>query len=221
MDSLAGQSYFSSFDLTSGYWQVEKDTDSCDKTVFSVPVGHFSWNVMPFGLCNAVTTFQRLMTRVLAGQIGNQVFAYLDDVLTAGTDFQDHLALLRCVFYAFRKANLKLNLKKCEFVQDSVEYLGFVVDGNGVKPNPKKVEAVVSYEQPVNVEELHRFMGLLSYYQRFMSGVSNIMSSLNKHLQKGVKCNWSENCDKAFKELKGELNTNFLFHSSVAATISI
>ena len=212
VDSLAEQSYFSSLDLTSGYWQVGMDTDSRDKTAFSVPGGHFSWNVMPFGLCNAVATFQRLMSRVLAGQIGTRVFAYLDDVLIAGADFEDHLALLRCVFDAFRNANLKLNLEKCEFVQDSVEYLGFVVNGNGVMPNPKKVDAVVEYKQSVNVEELRRFLGLVSYYHRFISGASDIMSPLNRLLQKGVKWVWSESCDKAFKELKRQLIEAPLLH---------
>ena len=212
MDSLQGQKYFSSLDLTSGYWQVEMDKDSAEKTAFSVPTGHFEWKVMPFGLCNAVATFQRLMSRVLAGKIGKHVFAYLDDVLIAGVDFKEHISLLRDVFNAFRQANLKLNLKKCVFAQTSVEYLGFLVNGNGIQPSPTKVQSIVDYPAPTNVDELRRFIGLVSFYRRFISGSVDLMSPLNKLLQKGIKWNWNDACINSFHELKRQLAEKPLLH---------
>ena len=212
MDSLQGQKYFSSLDLTSGYWQVEMDKDSSKKTAFSVPTGHFEWKVMPFGLCNAVATFQRLMSRVLAGKIGKHVFAYLDDVLIAGVDFKEHVSLLRDVFNAFRQANLKLNLKKWVFAQTSVEYLGFLVNGNGIQPSPTKVQSIVDYPAPTNVDELRRFIGLVSFYRRFISGSVDLMSPLNKLLQKGIKWNWNDACINSFHELKRQLAEKPLLH---------
>ena len=212
IDSLQGQQYFSTLDLTSGYWQVEMDEGSSEKTASSVPGGHYSWTVLPFGLCNAVGTFQRLMSRVLAGQIGKRVFAYLDDVLVAGVSLEDHLELLRGVFEAFRKANLKLNIKKCMFVQDSVEFLGFTVDKDGIRPSSEKVRAVLDYEKPRNVEELRRFVGLISYYRRFISGAMDIIAPLTRLLQKDTKWLWDERCENSFEELKRQLSQAPLLH---------
>ena len=212
VDSLQGQKYFSSLDLTSGYWQVEMDKDSAETTAFSVPAGQFAWKAMPFGLCNAVATFQRLMSRVLAGKIGKHVFAYLDDVLIAGADFKEHISLLRDVFIAFRRAHLKLNLKKCVFAQTSVEYLGFSINGAGIQPSPTKVQSTVEYPAPTNVDELHRFLGLVSFYRRFISGSVDLMSPLNKLLQKDIKWNWSYDCTDSFEELKRQLAEKPLLH---------
>ena len=88
--------------------------------------------------------------------------------------FEDHLELLRGVFEAFRKANLKLNIKKCMFLQDSVEFLGFTVDKDRLRRSSEKVRAVLDYERPRNVEELRRFIGLISYYRWFISGAMDI-----------------------------------------------
>ena len=108
--------YFSSLDLASGYWQIELDEDARKKSAFTTYNGLFEFIRMPFGLCNAPATFQRLMQRVLAGLEYKSCFIYLDDVLVASKTFEDHLTHLREVFNRLRSSNLRLKPRKCELI---------------------------------------------------------------------------------------------------------
>ena len=117
LDSLSGAQFFSTLDLTSGYWQVEVAEEDKEKTAFSSPQGHFEFNVMPFGLTNAPATFQRLMECTLAGLTPEECLIYLDDVIVYSSTFDDHLERLKRVFQRLRQAGLRLKPEKCHFVQ--------------------------------------------------------------------------------------------------------
>ena len=208
LDTLAGQMYFTTLDLASGYWQVNVAEEHKEKTAFVIPGGEqLEFNRMPFGLANAVPTFQRLMQRVLEGLTPRKCLVYLDDVLVVGSTFEQHLENLKDVLNALQTAGLKLKPSKCFFAQTSVKYLGFVISSDGLRPYPKKLEAISDYPRPKNVQELGRFVGLASYYRRFVSGFSDIIYPLNKLLQKNINFVWNNECESAFCTLKAELIT--------------
>jgi len=119
----AGSKWFSTLDLLSGYWQVEVHPEDRQKTAFCMPDGLFEFKVMPFGLCNAPATFQRLMDTVLAGLQWANCLVHLDDVIILGRTFEEHLTNLRAVFDRFRQAGLKLKPSKCALCQPEVEFL--------------------------------------------------------------------------------------------------
>jgi len=132
LDSLADAQWFSTLDLRSGYWQVEVDPADREKTAFSTPYGLYQFRVMPFGLCNAPSTFQWLMELVLAGFRWEICLAYLDDVVVFGRTWEEHLERLRLVSTRLQVAHLKLHPKKCQFFKQSVCFLGYIISNNGV-----------------------------------------------------------------------------------------
>ena len=133
LDVLSHMNYFTTLDLVSGYWQVKMSESSAEKTAFSTAEGLFEFVVMPFGLCNAPATFQRLMEAVLAGLIPETCLPYIDDVLVMAKTFDSHLERLRVVFLRFRNSGLKLKAKKCHLAQSMVHYLGYIVSEKGIQ----------------------------------------------------------------------------------------
>jgi len=154
LDQLGKAKYFTSLDLASGYWQVTLDERSRQKSAFTTHCGLYEFVRMPFGLCNAPATFQRLMQVVLAGLDWKSCFVYLDDILIASQTFEEHLKHLREVFCRLRKAMLRLKPKKCHILRTEVQYLGHVVSAEGIRPDPAKVEKVMSYTVPTDVTEV-------------------------------------------------------------------
>ena len=206
MDNLAGHQYFSTLDLASGYWQVPVSESSQEKTAFVIPGGgHFEFLRMPFGLTNAVPTFQRLMLAVLNGLLPLKCLVYLDDVLVVGRTFDQHCENLDEVLQAIESAGLKLKLSKCSFAKPSVDFLGFTVSAAGLAPNMTKVEAIREFPTPQNLTELRRFLGMTSYYRRFISGFSDIAGPLHRLTHKGARFDWDKNCQNAFEQLKEQL----------------
>ena len=138
MIALGDSKYFSSLDLASGYWQIELEEDARKKSAFTTYNGLFEFIRMPFGLCNAPATFQRLMQRVLSGLEYKCCFIYLDDILVTSKTFEDHLTHLREVFSRLCSSNLRLKPKKCELIRDRVPFLGHVVSAQGIGTGPGK-----------------------------------------------------------------------------------
>ena len=139
LDMLHGKKYFTTLDLASGYWQIELEEGSKEKTAFIVGNSLYEFNRMPFGLCNAPATFQRLMTQILRKVLGSSALVYLDDVIIFSDSFEDHLGHIREVFQFIKEAGLKLKLKKYQFVRESVEYLGHIISADGIAPIAKKI----------------------------------------------------------------------------------
>ena len=186
------------------------EVDPCDKekTAFSTSQGHFEFNVMPFGLTNAPATFQRLMECILAGLSGEQCLIYLDDVIIFSATFEEHLERLGSVFERFRSAGLKLKLKKCQFAQKSVTYLGRIISNKGIEPDKAKLEAVINYPKPASSKEVKQFVGLSNYYRRFIPGYARIAEPLHQLLRKNSKgFHWTSVCDSSFNTLKSKLTS--------------
>ena len=170
---LGRAKYFTSLDLKSGYWQVLMDENDKEKTAFACHRGLFEFNVMPFGLTSAPAVFQELMVIVLQG-LNHYATAYLDDILIYSETLEDHLIHLQNVFDRLREHGLKLKLKKCSFLQSETHYLGFIINSRGIQLDPQKIEAIKSLLSPTCVREVRSFIGMGSYYRRFIPNFSEI-----------------------------------------------
>jgi hypothetical protein len=157
-----------SLDLASGYWQVGMDPRDRDKTAFITKQGTFEFNVMPFGLTNAPATFQRVMDKIFYEVKEKYVLVYLDDINIYSTSFEEHLEHLQDVFNRLREAGLKLGPDKCHFCKRELGFLGHVISAEGIAPDPAKVDKVQNFPVPTNLTELRGFIGLASYYRRFI-----------------------------------------------------
>ena len=157
---------------------------------------------MPFGLCNAPATFQRVMQRILTGLEWQSCFVYLDDVLVASKTFHEHLQHLREAFVRLRDAQLCLKPKKCGFLRPEVLFLGHVISAKGVQPDPAKTDKVRSYPHPVDATGVRRFLGLASYYRRFVPGFAAIAAPLHALTKKNIVFQWTTECEEAFRKLK-------------------
>ena len=205
LDKMKGKRYYTTLDLASGYWQVEIEESDKEKTAFVCHLGLFEFIVMPFGLCNAPSTFQRMMDEVLAGMKWESGRDYIDDIIIGSSTFEKHLEDLQEVFDCLRKHNLKVKLTKCNFCKNQLLYLGHIIKQEGIKPNPQKIEAIEKISPPVNIPELRRYLGLTSYYRKFIPSYSRIAKPLNMLLRKGEAYKWTSECQKAFEILKKKL----------------
>eukprot|EP00731_Ephydatia_muelleri_P023738 Em0016g9a len=171
LDALHGACWFSTLDLASGYWQVKVAPEDREKTAFTTPYGLYQFCVMPFGLCNAPSTFQRLMELVLAGLHWSSCLVYLDDIIIYSRTVKEHLTRLEEVLERLQAAGMKLKPKKCRLLRRKVNYLGYIVSSGGVQTDPLKVECILSWPSPTTQKELRQFLGLASYYRRFVKAL--------------------------------------------------
>lgn len=203
LDALSGSKWFSTLDLKSGYWQVEVEPGDRPKTAFATfDSGFWQFKVMPFGLRNSGATFVKLMEKVLYGLNWKICMAYLDDIVVIGNSFEDQVANLSKVCERINGANLKLNPKKCILFQKEVKFLGHVVNEDEVSTDPDKTQVIREWVVPKNVTEVRSFLGLCSYYRKFIRNFASVAKPLHKLTEKGRKFLWTEECDESFRTLK-------------------
>ncbi|UYV78164.1 hypothetical protein LAZ67_16000346 [Cordylochernes scorpioides] len=205
MDTLQGSTHFSAIDLRSGYWQVEVEERDKEKTAFTTAHGLYEFNVMPFGLCNAPATFERNMENMLGNLRWQICLCYLDDVIIYSPDFPTHLKRLEAVFRCFRESNLRLNDKKCRFAFEELEILGYITGKHGIKPAEHNIKAVRNFPRPKKVKEVQSFLGMCSYYRKFIKDFSKIADPLTNLIKKSVSFTWTERQEEAFQTLKTAL----------------
>lgn len=203
LDKLREARFISTLDLKSGYWQVPLKKESRPITAFTVPgKGLFQFRVMPFGLHSAGATFQRLVDRIFGPELEPRVFAYLDDVVVISKTFEEHLELLKEVFGRLREADLRLNIEKCHFCKKELKYLGHLINEEGVQTDPEKVRAITEFPEPKAIKTLRSFLGLASWYRRFISNFAKITAPLTRLLRKDAKWSWGVEQKSAFEKLK-------------------
>lgn len=186
LDTVSGASLFSTFDLTSGYHQVPMRNEDIPKTAFATKHGLYEFKSMPFGLCNSPATFQRLMELVLHGLQWQTCLIYLDDVIVYSSTFDEHIRRIEGVLERVNKAGLKLKPEKCQLLKPDVTFLGHIVSGGGIRPNPDNVQKLVHWPTPKNITEVRQVLGMGSYYRRFIRNFSTIVSPLTNLLKKGT-----------------------------------
>ena len=201
LDQLSGKCIFSTLDGRTGYWQIKVHESSREKTAFVTMDGLYEFRVMPFGLCNAPATFQRLMQKTLAG-LSAFCSVYIDDVIVFSRSLEEHLDHLSQVFSRLRKVGLKLHPSKCQFAFPEVPYLGHIISAKGISPNPDKVRAVRDYPVPTNVRAIREFLGIAGYYRRFIPNFAKVAQPLYHLIKKDVQYMWSSACQEAFTRLK-------------------
>ena len=199
--ALHGAQIFTTLDLTKGYWQVPVKESDREKTAFSCHRGLYEFNTMPFGLKGAPATFQRLMTNVLGEFNWKILLIYLDDVIIYSRSFDEHLEHLNRVFAKIRTAGLKLQPNKCAFARTQVRYLGHIVSREGIEPDPEKVRAIREFPRPSNISDLRRFLGMASYYRRFIEEFAEIAQPLHALTEKDRPFQWCPTCEEAFQRL--------------------
>ena len=212
LDKMNGKKLFSSLDLFSGFWQIKLDSRTKEKTAFILddPPSLYEWEVLSMGLANSPSTFQRLMLNVLRPVLGRTVYVYLDDILVFSDNLEDHLKHIREVFDLLRAAGLKLKLKKCEFLKDSVSYLGHIITPQGLLPDPSKIEKIANFPTPKSADEVRIFLGISGYYRSFIKDYGKIAQPLTAKIKKENTRNfkWEEEDQKAFEYLRTRLITS-------------
>ena len=212
LDQLGRSKYFSTIDLASGFWQIQMHPTAQEKTAFVTHVGLFEFRVMPFGLTNAPAVFQRLMQQVVSPlnprSGADFVSVYLDDILVYSRSLGEHLEHLKIVIQKLRGVGLKLQPTKCRFAHEELEYLGHVVSRDGLKTTSRLVSAVREFPVPRTVQDIRRFLGLASYYRRFIPGFAQIARPLHSLTCKDTRFVWSSECKRAFEVLKQKLTTS-------------
>ena len=201
-DQLSGARVYSKIDLRTGYHQLRvRDTD-IPKTEFRTRYGHYEFTVMPFGLTNAPAAFMDLMHRIFQPYLDQFVVVFVDDILIYSQSKCEHEYHLRIVLQLLRDHQLYAKFSKCKFWLTKVRFLGHVVSALGVSVDPEKVEAVMSWERPKSVFEIHSFLGLAGYYRRFIEDFSRIAAPMTRLTRKEAKFDWDDRCEEAFQELK-------------------
>ena len=205
LNSLSGQSWFSTLDLASGYWQVRLLEDAKPKTAFATHSGLFQFAVMPFGLCNAPATFERLMSQVMRGLHWKRCLVYIDDILVFGNDFESALHSLELVLIRVAEYGLQLKSTKCNLFRSSVPFLGHIVGRAGLECDPNKVSAVANWIPPSTIKVVREFLGFTGYYRRFVPDYSTVAQTLVRLLGKDCKFKWTDACQDAFMALRALL----------------
>lgn len=201
--TLAGGQKFSKIDLSQAYQQLVLEEESCELVVINTHIGLFSYTRLPFGVASAPALFQWAMDSILQGIAG--VICYIDDILVTGKDDAQHLQALEQVLSRLQKAGLTIQKNKCVFMAKSVEYLGHVVDAEGLHTTPEKLKAILEAPAPKDLNQMRSFLGLVNYYARFIPNLSTVLHPLNRLLRQDVSWEWDELCEEAFQLVKQSL----------------
>lgn len=216
LGKLGNSKFFSILDLKSGFHQIPLKNSDIEKTAFSINNGKYEFTRLPFGLKNAPSIFQRALDDILRDHIGRTCYVYIDDIVIFSKSEEDHIRDIHDIFKTLEEANMKVQLDKCHFFKQEVEFLGFIISEAGIKTNPKKVETIASFPQPRTIKELRSFLGLSGYYRRFIRDYAKLAKPLtlllrgeegriSKRQSAKICVEFNEDAVKAFSKLKNSL----------------
>ncbi|CAC5408177.1 Retrovirus-related Pol polyprotein from transposon 297,Retrovirus-related Pol polyprotein from transposon 17.6 [Mytilus coruscus] len=220
---------YSVCDMRQGFWQLELDEQSKEKTAFMTHRGQYEFNRLPYGLANSPATFNLIMNEVIRDLNWKSALVYVDDILIYSKNFEEHLCHLAALFDKLIEANLKLKPSKCQFACKEVQYLGHIITKEGIAVDPEKTTSVHSFVAPKNVKEVRMFLGLCNYYRKFIHNYFKITSPLNQLLHKDQQFKWTDECQRSLEILKIKLtsapilvfpdfNKEFILHTDASGT---
>lgn len=208
LDRLAGAKWISKIDIRDAYHRIRVAEEDRWKTAFRTRYGHFQYTVMPFGLTNAPATFQAYIHRSLADMLDTCCISYMDDILVYSQTREEHTKHLREVLRRLAEAQLYGKLSKCEFYQQSVEFLGYIITQEGVKMDPIRVKSISEWEAPTSFRDIQVFLGFCNFYRKFIAHYSAIVSPItsllkgSKNGKKSGEFTWTSEAEQAFQQLK-------------------
>ena len=197
---LGGAKVFTKLDAKSGFWQMPLSPESAHLTTFITPFGRFCFHRLPFGLTSAPEYFQCQMSEMLQDLDG--VLCLMDDVLVYGKTESEHDDRLDKVLQTMQRAGITLNKDKCQFSQDSIMFLGQLIDKNGIRPDPQKVSAIKDIPTPSNVAELRRFLGMINHLSKFAPNLADKTKPLRDLVIKNNTWVWGTAQQKSFEDVK-------------------
>ena len=213
---------WTALDLLSGYHQCVIEPESREYTAFETPMGVYHYKRVPFGLVGAPWQFTKVMAIALKGLIPRVCLAYLDDVIIYDTTFEQHLESVELVLKALAKADLKVKPSKCEWCRSEINFLGHVVNAEGVATQKVTTEKITAFNRPHNVKTVKSFLGLCNYYRPFVPNFADMAKPMNRLLKKEVSFEWSEMCEEAFQQLKKLLTSPpLLIHPDIGGHFHI
>jgi transposase InsO family protein len=212
-DRIGRSVWFTTMDLLSGFWQVMIKPEHRHKTAFITMRGLYEYVVVPFGLCNAPATFQRMMDAIILPEYRAFIETYIDDLMTHSKTFEDHLRHLDILLTALKKHRLVVKLNKCKFAQKEVKFLGHVISHNIIKTNPEAVAAIKNWQRPLGggktaVTAVRGFLGMAGWYRKFIPNFAKVARPLVNLTKNDVVWEWSGECQQAFESLRDALTVS-------------
>jgi len=204
--------YFTKLDLVRGYYQVPIDEESRKYTAFSTVHNHYQFKRLSFGLKNSGMAFQKVMQQILAPILSSNIVVYIDDILIMSETFEQHLELVEKVLNLLMKSGIKIKVKKCEMFKNEVNFLGHVINNEGIRKSPEYVERVKNAKRPENVKQMRQFLGLINFQRKFVSNCSTLTKPLSEQTvgPKGKKIKWTDELNDSFEKLKAEVTKDVM-----------
>ncbi|GFT98378.1 retrovirus-related Pol polyprotein from transposon 17.6, partial [Trichonephila clavipes] len=202
IDNLTHAKFFSTLDLTSGYWHIKIHEKDAEKLAFTTNFGLYEWLRLPFGWKNFPAVFQRTIRQILQKYQLTFALNYFDDIIIFSQSWEEHLTHLDTIFQICKKENIKLKKSKCQFAQEKIKCLGYEITQGHYSPSNPNIETIRKLAPPKDVKELQRFLGSINVYQKFIKDYAKLRVPLNKLLKKDAIWNWSHECQEAYQKLK-------------------
>lgn len=202
IDSFSQSNFISKLDIERAFNQIPMEENQKHYTAFTVGYKKYEFNGMPFGLSNAPSTMQKMITKVLADLLGKGVSVYLDDIGIHTKTFEEHTNLLTKIFQRLEKHGVKLKIKKCEFFTKQIEYLGFIISPGKVSPNPNKTKVISNFPYPKTRKQLQSFLGMCNYFRHFIQDYAKKTRPLTRLTAPTMKYELTNEAVNAFNEMK-------------------
>ena len=208
LQRLTKASIYTKLDLKSAYNQIRVNSQDIEKTTFVTEWGLYQSTVMPFGLSNAPSIFQRFMEHLLHDYINQSVECYFDDIVIYSNDVEEHLKLVDAILTILQNNNLYCRAAKCHFTKDSIPFLGYIISPEGISMDPTKITTISNWATPTKRKHVEQFLGFTNFYRELIPNYAQISSPINQLLSKDIPFLWSDVQDKAFKQLIQAFITN-------------